>query len=281
MSDPLQPSRRPPEAPMASEAASEPVKVFVTVDDAGSLGPLTRPFLFEDALGPLSDELGRAADACALYAQAGLRFLHLLVRLDRRDARGAAIPNGVAPDASWKQDARERAYSAEFDFQLSALVGRQRRGDRAELLQEALAVIRGLSVQAAAQAAVELEVDAARIRQFLAQFPEVPVTLRPRRKRVGKARRPPLTMLDVQVLHEGGSPALLLQRRAAIRELLEDVLAKAKLGWFDGGSSGEFHFEFGFLVRDAETAMQAMRAALLASGIPAAAIGFEVTGARE
>ena len=149
------------------------------------------------------------------------------------------------------------------------------------LLSEALSLLRSLSIQATAQAAVELRVEQQRIDHFLRGFSDVDVALQPPRKAAKKRPTKTPVRLDVQILHQGGAPSDVLQQRAALRECLEGALEAGKLGSFDGSSSGEFHFEFGFLVSDASAAIEVMRVVLTRAGVPAERIGFEVIGSQE
>ena len=254
------------------------MKVFIGVDDAGLLGPLTKPFLFDAPLAPLQAQIELGIAGTGVFDFADLCFLHLMARLNRRDRQGMLVPDGVRPDASWRRDGAN-AYCAEFDFNLAELLRKDRKRDGAKLLPDALSRLRELSVQATAQAAVELGADRERIEAFVAAFPDVPVSLLPGRK-TRKTARKAVTLLDVEVRHEGGLASDILKRRAQLREALEGALRESKLGRFDGGSSGEFHYEFGFAVSDVDAAIEVMRETLRNAGVPAEHIGFEVMGSQ-
>ena len=81
--------------------------------------------------------------------------------------------------------------------------------------------------------------------------------------------------------HEAKSPSASLARRAQLRETLEHVLEASRLGTFAGGSSGEFHYEYTFRVRDATRATTVLREALLLAGVAASQFDIDDLGPEE
>lgn len=258
------------------------MNVIISVDDASLLGPLTKAFLHEHPLAPVQVEISSAVEGCALFSKSRLDWLFLTARLTSRDKSRASSATGVVARAGWKHDAGESEYSADFDFDLADLIRGNKGRDVTRVLAEAVGAIRALSVQTAAQVAVELDEAAPNIALFLSKFPDVEASLQPRRQSKRNAtKQPARTMLDVQILHDGGNASQMLARRAELRELLEAVLRDEKLGVLDGSSSGERHYEFGFVVTNPDVAIEVMRATLLNAGVPASQIGFEVTGSQK
>ena len=239
------------------------------------MGPLTKPFLYENPLGPLGLEIARVAVESGIFAKADLVYLFLTACVNHEDASGSRLSSAVRPNERWKLSRGKQEFHAEFDFDLAGLVAIHRR-DTTALLAAALVRLRHLAIQAAAQVGVELEADPKRIAAFIAGFPDVPFSLLPRRLQPRLRSRKRTAIVEVEVLHEGGSASTVLARRADLRERLESVLHEQRLGVFEGGSSGEFHFEFAFRVSDAQRAIALLGATLHAAGVDASRLRFDV-----